>query len=236
MLCAFAVLIACVPMLTAKGSLEHKCAGLVYLPVSFAALTLASYDAWRESSMVLFCFNCFCAYLLLSGWRATHERAKPHWVDWAIPSALFLLAVGATFQAIFIDDGKRSFYLLFFAINAFYLIHHDWNRLKRLDASARYKVFFTDERYDPLRGDGWMSRHIAGMVGSVMANISVVVLTLLPLSWHWIWPTTLISIGIVIAYRERQKKRRIHKALATILKTNKWLSSVNEEEEFRKAA
>jgi hypothetical protein len=67
MLCAFAVLVGCMPLLTAKGSLEHKFFGLIYLPLSALALALACVMAWREASMVFFCFICFCAYLLLSG-------------------------------------------------------------------------------------------------------------------------------------------------------------------------
>ena len=53
MICCFAVLIACVPLMTIKGSTEHKFAGLVYLPVSLCALLLASFMAWREASAVL---------------------------------------------------------------------------------------------------------------------------------------------------------------------------------------
>ena len=94
MLCSFAVLTACVPLLTQKGSFEHKFGGMIYLPLSLAALTLACFMAWREASFVLFCFDAFCAYLLLSGWRAVHESDRPKLIDWAIPAGLFLLSAG----------------------------------------------------------------------------------------------------------------------------------------------
>ncbi len=64
----------------------------------------------------------------------------------------------------------------------------------------------------------WMGRHVAGTVGSLMANASVVVLTLLPLELHWLWPTGLMVAGAWIAWKERQKKLRIQRALAPILR------------------
>ena len=131
LLCGFAVLIACVPLLTTKGSDEHKFGGMVYLPVSCFAFLLASIMAWRESSLVLLCFNVFCAYLLLSGWRAVHEKEKPVLIDWLIPAGLFLLAAGVAFHALIYDEGKRSFYLMFFAFNAFYLSWRDFRHLRR---------------------------------------------------------------------------------------------------------
>ncbi len=192
MLCSFALLVACIPLLTEKGSVEHKFSGLIYVPISMVALLLASWMAWRESSLVLFTFNCFCAYLLMSGWRAVHEDKSPSIIDWIIPGSLSAVALGVTLQALINDQGLRSFYLLFFAMNAFYL---SWQA----------------------QPAAWMGRHIAGMVGSVIANLSVIVLTLLPLSLHWLWPVMLIVIGAMIAYKEHQKKLRVRQAMATIL-------------------
>ncbi len=200
MLCSFALLIACIPLLTEKGTPEHKFGGLIYVPVSMMALLLASWMAWRESSLVLFTFNCFCAYLLMSGWRAVHEDA---------------LAV--TLDAVLDDQGMRSFYLLFFAMNAFYLSWRDWQHLKSRINLQRYKLFLGSLSTKEMQPASWMGRHIAGMVGSVIANLSVIVLTLLPLSLHWLWPVALLLIGAAIAYRERQKKLRVRQAMATIL-------------------
>jgi uncharacterized membrane protein YfcA len=217
MLCCFAVLVALIPLLTEKGSAEHKLAGLVYLPLSLVALTLASYMAWRESSAVLFCFNCFCAYLLMSGWRAVHESETPDRIDWMIPVSLFALAIGVTVHALLDDQGMRSFYLLFFALNAFYLAWRDVRHLRQRAYWAKHKNFFADSHFGAAQPASWLGRHIAGMVGSMLANLSVVILTLLPLEWHWVWPVSLIFLSGYVAQKEQQKRQQIRKALAVIL-------------------
>jgi uncharacterized membrane protein YfcA len=173
--------------------------------------------AWQESSFVLFCFNVFCAYLLLSGWRAVHEKNEPGPIDWIIPGTLFGLAIGVTGHALFFDEGLRSFYLLFFALNGFYLAWRDWKHLRRRLYQQRNKVFFAGISFGPPGATEWMSRHVAGMAGSLMANLSVVVLTLLPLELHWLWPASLIAIGACVAWKERQKKQRLKAVLAPIL-------------------
>ncbi|MFY9287350.1 MAG: hypothetical protein WAO98_02485 [Alphaproteobacteria bacterium] len=237
MLCSFAVLIACIPMLTEKGSPEHKFGGFVYLPLSIVALTLASYMAWRELSLVLFCFNCFCLYLLMSGWRAVHENETPSRIDWLIPSSLFCLSMAVAFYAVFHDSGMRTFYLLFFAMNAFYLSWRDYKHLKRRTVSSKNHIFLGDINLIGSHASSWIGRHIAGMVGSVIANLSVVVLTLLPLWLHWLWPTTLLMAGLYIAHKEREKKLRVRQAMATILqpkfRTN---PSARKDDDIRRAA
>lgn len=239
MLCTFAVLVACVPLLVTKGTPEHKFAGLIYLPISFAALCLASFMAWREASSVLFCFNCFCAYLLLSGWRAAHEKEQPELIDWLIPVSLFVLSVSVALHALIYDTGKTSFYMMFFAINGFYLAWRDWKALRQRILASQQKVVFAGNVYGQWQNDNWMARHIAGMVGSVLANLSVVVLTLLPLAWHWLWPAVLIFAGLVVAWREHEKKQRVRKTFAPVLQPgfvrNK-TSYKPPEDDFREAA
>lgn len=237
MLCAFACLIACIPLLTPKGSVEHKFGGMIYLPVSAAALLLASTIAWHEASLVLFCFNSFCAYLLLSGWRAVHEKEKPQMVDWIIPGALFALSLGVTLHALIYDEGKPSFFLLFFALNGFYLSARDWAHLRRRTQAFRNKIFLVlDERLPGAME--WLNRHVAGMVGSLLANLSVVVLTLLPLSLHWLWPATLITAAAFVGWRQREKKRRVNEAIAAILqpKFRKESYSRPKDDDIRRAA
>jgi hypothetical protein len=109
---------------------------------------------------------------------------------------------------------------MFFAMNALYLSWRDWQQLKSRINFNKYKLFLGSMAIKDAQPASWMGRHIAGMVGSVIANLSVIVLTLLPLSLHWLWPVTLILIGARIAYKERQKKLRIRQALAPILKPN----------------
>ena len=141
MMCCFAVLIACVPLLTDKGSIEHKFAGFIYLPLSFVALALAGVMAIRESSLLLFCFDAFCAYLLLSGWRAVHEKESPRLIDWLIPISLVALALLACFYALVQNDGRSSLYLFFFAFNAAYLGWRDLNHLRRRARWMKNKKF-----------------------------------------------------------------------------------------------
>ena len=47
-----------------------------------------------------------------------------------------------------------------------------------------------------------------------MANLSVVVLTLLPIELHWLWPAMLIALAIGIALEQRRKQMRIRAAMA----------------------
>jgi hypothetical protein len=217
MLCSFAVLVACVPLMTQKGSAEHKFAGLIYLPLSFAALTLASFMAWRESSFTLFCFNAFCAWLLLSGWRAMHEDNKPGLIDWALPAGLLTLSATVMLHAMIYDEGMRSLYLFGFAFNGFYLSWRDGRHLAQRVYWNRYKTFLPDTNF-AASSVTWLNRHVAGMIGSMMANLSVVVLTLLPLELHWLWPAGLLLAGAVIALKEQQKKMRVRRVLAPVLK------------------
>src|ERR1700733_5677693 len=100
LLCGFAVLIAFIPLLTQKGSAGHKLGGMIYIPIALAALVLSTFIAWREQSVILFCFNSFCSYLLLSGWRAVHENETPELIDWAIPGVLFTLSTAVAWFAL----------------------------------------------------------------------------------------------------------------------------------------
>lgn len=223
-------------MLTKKGSPEHKFGGLIYLPLSATALILGSWMAWREQSMVLFSFNCFCAYLLLSGWRAVRESQAPKLIDIVIPAGLFAIALAVTFHAVWHDQGLRSFYELFFAMNAFYLSWRDWKHLKSRIQLNKYKIFLPGLTAKDFQSASWMGRHIAGMIGSVIANLSVVVLTLLPLSLHWLWPVTLLTIGFYIWFKEQQKKARIRQSMATILQPKFRTPYAKTNDDVRRAA
>ncbi|MGE3623160.1 MAG: hypothetical protein AB7H77_04725 [Bdellovibrionales bacterium] len=217
LLCAFAVLVACIPLLTPKGSLEHKFGGKLYLPFSFAALSLASYMAWHEASLLLFCFDAFCLYLLLSGWRAIHEKETPRLIDWLIPAGLFALAGAVTFMAMFQNNEKTTLYLFLFAFNAFYLSLRDLAILQKRAHWLKNQVFFAGRRFGLPQTTEWLNRHIAGMAGSFMANLSVVALTLLPLSLHWLWPVTLVTLAGGIAYSQHRRKARVRKTVAAII-------------------
>ena len=217
-LCCFAVLVGCVPLAVAKGSTEHRWAGLVYLPVSGLALLLAAGMAWREQSFLLFAFSCFCGWLLLSGWRAVHEKNAPKLIDWLIPGGLIALAAAVALHALTIENGTRSLSLLFFALNAAYLGLRDWRALIRRAAYHRSRLRLAGVEMMPLPASAWLNRHVAGMAGSLLANLSVVVLTILPLGWHWLWPAVLMLAGAIIYLRERQKKARIRAVLAPVLK------------------
>jgi hypothetical protein len=214
MMCAFAVLVACIPLLTQKGSAEHKFSGLIYLPLSLGALGLASFMAWREASVLLFCFNAFCAYLLLSGWRAVHEKETPKLIDWLIPICLLILGFCTTIYALVQNDGRSSLYLFVFAFNAFYLSWRDLRHLSRRARIRKHRQFFG--AFDIVHAAEWINRHVAGMVGSLMANMSVVVLTLLPLSLHWLWPASLITLAGIIAFKQRRRKAAVNKVVAKV--------------------
>ncbi len=221
LLCGLAVLIACIPLLAEKGSAGHKLGGMIYIPIAMAALILSTFIAWREQNSILFCFNCFCSYLLLSGWRAVHEGKTPGTIDWIIPGILFMLGAIVAWYAMANDLGLRSFYLLVFSANAFFLSWRDWRHLRRRATLSKHKIFFSSSYYGataPL--SSWISRHVSGMVGSVLANLSVIVLTLLPLELHWLWPVSLILMAAWVRWKQLEKRRRVSDALPEILKPN----------------
>jgi len=235
-LCSFALLAACIPLLTEKGSVEHKFGGIVYLPISMLAMALSTYLAWQESSLVLFSFNAFCFYLLLSGWRAAHSQTAPQLIDWFIPAALFTLAVIVSIDSCLHDRGPRTMYLMFFAVNAFYLSWRDYQYLKGRTRFEKYKIFVGSLGHDYAKPGAWLARHIAGMVGSVIANLSVIVLTLLPLSLHWLWPVTLLLAGAYIAAKEHEKKLRARRAIATVLQPRFRATPAKPVDDVRRAA
>jgi hypothetical protein len=217
MLCTFAVVAAILPLFTQKGSFEFKIGGMIYMPISFAALALASYMAWQEHSFVLFCFDAFCAYLLLSGWRALHEHDTPGIVDWALPAGLLMLSLAVTLHVFMYDEGTRSLYLFGFALNGFYLCWRDARHLLRRATREKHKMFLPDMQFGPGAPALWMNRYMTGMLGSLMANASVVVLTLMPIELHWLWPVGLIGAGAFILWKERSRKMRVHRVLAPLL-------------------
>jgi len=237
LLCAFAVLLGLIPLVTPKGSAEHKLGGLIYVPVSLAGLALASWMAWAEQSLVLFCFNSFCAYLLLSGWRAVHEQAQPRWIDWLIPGGLVALAMLIILQNLWhpLDDMRKALCLMFFAFNGCYLGGRDLCRLRR-KARMRSSPLLAIFSIQPDGQTGWMGRHIAGMVGSLLANLSVIVLTLLPLELHWLWPATLITLSLLIALQDYRRKSRLRRTMARIIQPDFAKSRRKPSEPFRRAA
>jgi len=239
LLCGFAVAIACVPLFTEKGSLEHKFGGRLYVPVSAAAFLLACVMAWVEQSLLLMCFNAFCAYLLLSGWRAMHEKERPALIDWMIPGGLFILSTLVTLHALVYDEGIKNLYLLFFALNGYCLVWRDWTHLKNRAYWARHKKFFPDVYFTAMPENDWLNRHIAGMVGSAVANLSVVVLTVLPLQLHWLWPATLMLASAIVALRRLSRKQKVAKSISPVLRPKFALGKlrpVADDEDLRRAA
>jgi hypothetical protein len=141
------------------------------------------------------------------------------------------------FFALVQDDGRNSFYLFFFSFNAFYLSWRDIRNLQRRAQWQKHKAFF-GAFGAPLAAD-WLNRHVAGMIGSLMANMSVVVLTLLPLSLHWIWPAALILLAGGIALQQHRKKRHVRKIMAAVLlhpKSRAGTVRPDADEDLRRAA
>lgn len=237
-LCLLAVLVALVPLLTAKGSIQHRVGGLIYVPVSGAALVYASFIAWREASLVLFSFNVFCAYLLLSGWRAARAKNSPVFIDWLIPGSLLALAFAVAFNAIIEDRGLHSFYLLFFSLNGFYLSVRDFLLLRQRARWQKHAAFFSPgSKFGATQAAEWLNRHIAGMIGSVLANFSVVALTLLPTRLHWIWPALLVTAAVLISMRQLWKKYRLHTSVPSFFRTKTLIPVLQRNsEKFKRAA
>src|SRR5262249_9757582 len=127
-------------------------------------------------------------------------------------------------------------YLLFFAMNGYVLSIRDFHHLRRR-AKAYQQLSAFLPNINSVTGE-WMGRHIAGMVGSMLANLSVVVLTLLPLSLHWLWPVGLLLAGAYIADKERKKKQRVIKAIPPVLQPKFGVvrHRRNDDEDVKKAA
>ena len=71
----------------------------------------------------------------------------------------------------------------------------------------------------------------------MIANVSVIVLTLLPIELHWIWPVSLLLIGGYIAQKERKKKMRVQKVLAPVLQGKfRMPPRGGKDEDIRRAA
>ena len=71
-----------------------------------------------------------------------------------------------------------------------------------------------------------------------MANLSVVVLTLLPLSLHWLWPASLIALAGIVALKQRRRKAIVNKAVAAVLhpKFRTGVVRHQDDDDIRKAA
>lgn len=197
-----AVAAAAIPLLTIKGNTTHRRGGQIFVAINLLALPCGLVLAWLQQAPLLFCFHGFVLYLLLSGWRAAQNRPVGV-IDAIIPGLLVAIAtivLLATPQA----SDQQIIFLILFVLHALGLAAHDWRLLQQPQTQQRH----------------WLTRHIGGMLGAMAANVSVIPVTLLPNSWHWLWPAVLVLAAGVIAWRQwrRQQTRAI--LFAPDLRTN----------------
>lgn len=196
-----ALLIGLLPLITAKGSKTHREAGQIYLVCSLLVFSLGMLIAYRQAALLLCCFYGFFAYMLLSGWRALHRPMRPNWIDWGILGILLAVALAVAFFAMHQANPRAAGCFGLFALGSFAMVGHEGR----------------DLLLPPHRASGWLNRHVAGMIGSLVAHFSVVVGSFLATDWQWILPALLAFIGALLALRRRwrqtMRERRMQKFL-----------------------
>lgn len=205
---ALAVALALIPLLTEKGSLPHRWGGRVFLGLSIFACLIGFALGLQEHSLLMLAFQTFFAYLLLGGWRAVRRDIdRLMQLDILLIVTLAALACVMFGAALITDDPLRRFYMAFFAICAAVMGWRDALRLQKYLAWRRLRHFLGSFEAPP---DHWLSRHAGMVIGSVIVNVTVVVLSFLPHDWHWLWPVLLLVASWLMI--ERQSRQR-HKQL-----------------------
>lgn len=196
-----ALLIGLLPLATTKGSKTHREAGQIYLVCSLLVFALGIVIAWRQATLLLFCFHGFFAYMLLSGWRALYRPARPTWVDWGILGILLAVTLAVATFALRQPDPRAALCFALFALGSLGMVGHE---ARDLWTPSRLK-------------SGWLNRHVAGMVGSLVAHFAVIAGSFLPTHWQWALPVTLALLATAIALRHRWRReartRRLRKFL-----------------------
>lgn len=204
-----AVLAALIPLRMEKGSILHKIGGRIYLWVAVIACLAGIFLAAVETRLLLFSFQCFLLYLLVAGWRALQpDDVNFIWLDLGLVAGLVALACLMFGVALVQPDPKQTFYLGFFALAAGMLAWQDLGRWHQQRAWQRVASFFGAVHRPMPPNVNWLGRHVSLITGSVIMNLSVVVLTLLPLSLHWIWPVLLMIAAILVAHRHESRRRQ----------------------------
>jgi uncharacterized membrane protein YeaQ/YmgE (transglycosylase-associated protein family) len=198
-----ALLIGLLPLITAKGSKTHREAGQIYLVCSLLVFGLGMLIAYRQAALLLFCFHGFFAYMLLSGWRALHRPARPDWIDWGILGILLVVALAVAVFAAHQANARAAGCFGLFALGCLGMVGHEAH----------------DLLLPPQRASGWLNRHVAGMIGSLVAHFSVVVGNFLTTDWQWVLPALLAFVGALLALRRRwrqsMRERRLQKFLGS---------------------
>jgi hypothetical protein len=191
-LAALASAIALLPITTAKGGTMHRLGGFLYLPVAGLVMFLGLFMAMREANILLFSFSGFIAYLVLTGFLATHNKGKAQNSDWLCPTLLLFVVAGIILHLPHVQMDWRGIALSLFAIHLF-----------GMAIKEAFTLFYLDIR---LWRQQWMTRHVTGMAGSWIACLSIVALTLIPYQYHWVWSATLLAMAAMAAVAQPRKR------------------------------
>jgi hypothetical protein len=206
---ALAAVLATIPLLTDKGSVLQRWGGRIFLALSGLACLIGFGLGLQEHSLLLLAFQVFFLYLLLGGWRAAQlsESGRLITFDIVLIGLLAGLALVMFAAAFVTDDAVRRFYLGFFVLCAAIMAWRDAQRLQKHLAWQRLRRFLGAFDTPP---DHWLGRYASMMAGSVIVNLTVVVLSFLPHDWHWLWPVLLlIGSWLLINRRARQRQQQL---------------------------
>jgi hypothetical protein len=201
-----ALLVAPVPMLTAKGGGTHRRWGKVYFwAMAVVALTAVVLAIWRPV-VFLALLAVFSFYSAFYGYRALFRKrprdgrgATP--LDWA--AAVAMLAASAAMAVLGIVRPSPAWervgvVAVVFGVFGIVLAGLDFRRFA----------------WPPEDRNAWWFAHMRGMLGSYIATVtafSVVNFTVLPTSVRWLWPivigTPLITVWITY-YKLRFRRAR----------------------------
>ena len=196
-----ALLVALVPMLTAKGGGTHRRWGQVYFwAMAVVALTAVILAIWRPvvflALLAVFSFySAFYGYRALSRKRPREGQGSTS-LDWA--AAVAMLAASAAMAVLGITRPSPAWERVgivpvVFGVFGMILAGLDFRRFVR----------------PPEDRNAWWFAHMRGMLGSYIATVtafSVVNFTFLPTGVRWLWPTV-VGTPLVAAWITFYKQR-----------------------------
>lgn len=179
-----------IAMISKKGKLIHRKAGIVFF-YSMIVVTISSiYLAFVKDIPFLFHIGIFVFYQTYNGWRTLKNKSQhPSYSDW-------ILQILALVNGIFMVVSMHVVLLVFGGISLLLVFN---------DVSLFIKVY----RRKPISGMTWLARHIGNMIGAFIGALTAFLVVnfsfpgpywliwllptfiLVPLMRYWTWVHTI---------------------------------------------
>ena len=183
-----ALIAALVALVTAKGRINHVRSGRVYATSMTAVFLTALPLAILGANIFLLFIATFSFYMVFAGWRfARNRRGRPHLVDLAAVTAMWLTGLGMWGYAIIMASVGDSQWVTLTLFGFIAL------------ALGTADAFFY--RAQPAPYSRRISRHLTNMMAGTIATVTAVLVVNVETNPVWIaWVVATLAITPLIAW------------------------------------